>query len=133
MMNTEMKRNFDIDGLNYAIEFSEGKEFKFYVDVLESRYNPYVMSDFELGFGDEPPLEIMSKIDSKHVFRIKSEIMDFIDKALKRYKPHYFFYYANEDHKRSLYYKIGLYLAEKYGYNMVSDPELSKFGFYKVE
>jgi len=126
-----MKYKFDVGKLSYVIKFTYKNEFKFYVDVLESEYNPYVMSDFELGFGDEPPLEIYTKVDSKNVFAVKRHVEDFIGKALKRYKPYYFHYYANEDHKRSAYYKFGLYIAKKYGYTMYVDDVGSKYTFMK--
>jgi hypothetical protein len=126
-----MKHRFDIDKLSYVAEFVGDHEFIFYVDVVESKINPYVMSKECLSFGDVSPLKIFSKIDSKDVFKIKSHLAKFIDSVLSRYDPYYFFYRANEDHKRSVYYKFGLYIAKKYGYNMYVDDVLGKFSFYK--
>jgi len=122
-----MKHSFEVGKTAYIVEFRRKCEFIFYIDVINSKYKPYVMSDFELSFGDEPPLMIFTQTESQNIFAVKKHIDDFIGKAIKRYKPYFFFYASNEASKWFLYKKYGDRLAQNYGYDMHHDDDLKGF------
>jgi hypothetical protein len=86
-----------------------------------------------LGFGDEPPLTIFTQTESQNIFVVKKQVDEFIGKAIKRYKPYFFFYASNEASKWFLYKKYGDRLDQKYGYDMHRDDDLKGFTLPAVQ
>lgn len=126
-----MKTVFEVDGYTYIMEFTDLSEFVFYIDTEKSKsYRPQ-FSEFEKAFGEEPPKLIFTQTNIKNFFRVKFHIMKFIDAVLKKHKPYYFTYSANEYIKKSLYARFALYIAKKYCYNINEDISGSKFVFRK--
>lgn len=113
-----MKKEFVIDNICYVVEFTEHNHFNLYIDYAKSRKDIYKMSDFDRMFGDEPPETIWEKTDTRYVFRVLKEVKAFIDSAIRRYKPYYFTYSANEEVKASSYRRFAERIAKKYGYSL---------------
>ena len=125
----KMKTTFAVDGVRYVIEFTERNEFIFYVDAVKSDRIVYRMSAFERGFGDAPPDTVWTVTDQaiKHIFEIRRQVEDFLDRAIRRFRPYYFVFSANEDSKRPLYRRLARRLATKHGYHLTVDEAVFRF------
>jgi hypothetical protein len=91
-------------------------------------------------FHDELPERISLRSPqtaTSSIFKVKREVMRFIDHALRKYKPYYFTFTANEHAKISLYRRIAERIARSHGFTLYADPELVasesrwvRFSFY---
>ena len=124
-----MKTTFAINGVNYVIEFTKRNEFIFYVDVRTCDRRIYRLSVFERSFGDAPPdtLWTVTNQGGKHIFTIRRQARDFVDNALRRYRPYYFVFVANEDRKCTLYRRFAQRLCDQYGYDLAVDEATFRF------
>lgn len=134
-----MKHGFDVDGFHYVVEY-KNSEFFFYIDTRESRRDAYEMTEFERGFWDDPPERVYMtsvhtstiKPDVHNVFKIKREVLKFIDSALRRYRPHYFCYRTLEPVKLVVFDRVAIRLAKRYGYYDTWEAKKARFMFFKV-
>lgn len=133
-----MTKTFEIDGIAYEITY-ENHRFLFTIDPARStrcvvEYDPFG------AFHDELPERISLRSPqtaTRSIFKVKREVMRFIDQALRKYKPYYFTFAANEHAKISLYRRIAERIARTHGFTLYADPELvasesrwARFSFY---
>ena len=130
-----MQREFEVDGIQYVIAFSEASHsILFYIDVLKSKRKVYEQTSLECGFGDEPPdtvWTISEHTRARNIFRILPEVRTFIDNVIARYKPYYFTYSANEPEKERVYRRFAHNIANRFGYQL-HELKPGSFRFYKV-
>lgn len=123
------KRTFNIDGVEYVLVYSDASMY-FYIDATKSPIDMFVDKN-SMGylFGDDPPNRVFEKTPSKNVFKIIKEFKGFVDDVIKKYKPFYFVYSANEAEKFPVYKRFAERIAAQYGYYVVIDKQV--FRFYK--
>lgn len=126
-----MKKEFDVDGYHYVVSYVDNS-FEFYIDVGKSPkrlFELYNKNSNDFCFGDDPPTHVFKGVNSKNIFKIKNEVISFIDQILDSVNPYYFCFSANEDYKMSVYYMVAKRIAESHGYYM--DVENNMFSFYR--
>ena len=134
-----MKHEFDVDGFHYITQF-KNSEFFFYIDTLKSHRLAYEMTKIERGLWDDPPERVImtsdltntSKSEVHNVFKVKHEVLAFIEASLSRYRPYYFCFRTLEPAKLAVYDRIATRLAKRYGYYKAWDPAQAKFMFFRL-
>ena len=111
-----MKHEVIIERVHYVIEFTQRREIVFYIDAARSEKTIYQMTSFERAFWDEPPETIWTTTGTRHVFEVKRHVETFIDQALRRFRPHYFEFSANQTSRMSLYRRFAQLLCRRHGY-----------------
>ena len=81
------------------------------------------------GFWDEVPETVWTATGSGHVFQVKRHLEDFVEKALKHYRPYYFTFAANEGVKVPLYRRLAERLCRRHGYGLAVSEDGSLFRF----
>ena len=131
MKKFDRERGFEVDGIHYVVGLTAWWEFHLFIDVLKSGIC-IPQTKLERQFGDEPQTQIWGAYPSKRVFRVKHEVIRFIDQALRFYKPAHFCYSANEPHKKSAYRRLASKISERYGY-FLQETDEGRFEFFKVK
>lgn len=121
-----------IGGIAYVFEFSDKNEVLFHVDALNSK--KIVYDDDEIGFSfyDEAPRVILSSsefVKAEKPVVLMRHVMQFIDMIVKKHKPYYFHYEANEPDKVKPYLFFAKIIADKHGYFLCQQD--SDFAFHK--
>lgn len=124
-----LKKEFVIDEVFYVVYF-DGINLSLYVDTIKSTRNVVKLSRIENAFGDVPPDKYYKKLSKPSVvFKVIKEVKDFVDDVIKKERPYYFVFSANEVDKISSYSKLANKLAKKYEYSVFLDDNI--FRFYK--
>ena len=82
MKKFDRERGFEVDGIHYVVGLTALWEFHLYVDAASSNIR-VTQSKFERQFGDEPEPEIWTFFSTKNVFRVRRQVLRFIDKAIR--------------------------------------------------
>ena len=131
MKKFDRERGFEVDGIHYVVGLTAWWEFHLYVDAVSSGIR-VAQSKIERQFGDEPESEIWTSFPTKSVFRVKRQVLRFIDQAIRFYKPEHFTFSANELHKERLYRRFANKIAKQYGY-FLQETSKGRFEFYHVK
>lgn len=114
-----------IAGYCYVLEY-ENNSLILYVDVAASPKRPIEEYDPFADFYDFNP-RIVYQIENREVIKVKTFVDEFVHSFIRKEKPYYFTYSANEDSKVSVYKKYAERIADKYGYSMEVNGRSFKF------
>ncbi len=103
-----------IGGYCYVLEYMNNA-LNLYIDVLASPKRPIGKYDPFADFYDFNP-RIVYQIENREVIKVKAFVDEFVHSFIRKEKPYYFTYSANEDSKVSVYKKYAERVADKYGY-----------------
>ena len=122
-----MKKEFDVDGVHYVAVFKDDHELVFYADALKSEKAVYQQNALERGFGDESPLMVFCDTRTGHPFKVKQEVITFVEQVIRRYTPYYFTYNTFESDRVSLYSRVAKRLGAKFGYDVTYEEGTFRF------
>ncbi|MGA1198429.1 MAG: hypothetical protein ACO36I_18225 [Candidatus Latescibacterota bacterium] len=122
-----MRKEFEIDGVTYVAIFNVDHELIFYADALKSEKVVYKQNAFERAFGDESPLQVFCDTQTGYAFKVKQEVLKFVEQMIRHHNPYYFTYSTFDDDRVSLYGKIAKRLCEKYGYYVTNEDGVFRF------
>jgi hypothetical protein len=127
-----MQKKFKVGKIVYVANF-ENSEFEFYIDSKESDNTLWLDKDsFDYKFGDLPPDRVYGFFPSENPMAVLSNMMKFVESAIKSKAPFFFFFEANCVEKEGVYDKIAKRIANKYGYFLSEERAFrKKYMFYK--
>ncbi len=132
--DTDLERaSFTVEDIAYKVAFTRKNEFLFYVLPRQSRrvvYDRDELADWDY-FADIPERvglrsEFVTTTRPVAVFR---NVLTIMGHMLKKRRPHYFTFSANEVEKVDLYTLVAHRIARTYGYTL--HVELNVFAFYR--
>jgi hypothetical protein len=132
--DTELERaSFTVEDIAYEVAFTRKNEFLFYVLPRQSRrmvYDRHELADWDY-FGEIPERvglrsEFVTTTRPVAVFR---NVLTIVGHMLRKRRPHYFTFSANELEKMDLYTLVAHRIAQMYGY--APYVELNVFAFYR--
>lgn len=108
-----------LNGVHYVFVFKQNHEILFYVDQEKSerKYFPPELDDPL--FWDGSPYEYTfqtCRVPCENPFLLKRVLLQFIDHALRKGRPWYFFFSSSDPDRFGLYQRFARLLCEKYGY-----------------
>ena len=126
-------KSFYLDGLTYVVGY-RNHAFYLYVDFAESADQRALLpADFGLFDFYEPFPERVYEVQRpvKDPFRVKREVLAFMDPILRKVRPHFFDFESLDARRMSLYGRVADRLAAKYGYWLEQNGK--SFRFYRME
>ena len=132
-MPSETKK-FTVDDITYEASYGTKSHcFMFYVLHLESRRVTY--DEEEAAWNWFEPLPERSSLSSEFVetknpIAVYRHVMAFVASMLKKHRPYYFTYDANEQKKVGVYTLAAKRIAKTFGY--IVDQDGGTFRFYRM-
>jgi hypothetical protein len=127
-----IRKNFTVDGFAYVVEY-RNHAVHFYIDFAKSPNSRELLpEDFgRFDFFESFPERVYEvEVPVKDVFRVKREVIGFLDNLLRKVKPHFFDFTALTARRVSVYRRIAQRLATRYGYWVEEDGRA--FRFYRM-
>jgi hypothetical protein len=128
-----IRKSFTVENFTYVVEYRD-RSFYLFIDYARSR-DKAALLPVDHGFWDfyEPPPEEVFTLRTpvREVFRVKREVLAFIDPILRKVRPHCFDFLANEERLLPVYTRIAERLARRYGY--WCERSGHAFRFYRIE
>ena len=124
-----IRKRFSVDGFTYVVEY-RNHTVQFYIDFAESMNKRDLQPD-DFGFFDffEPWPERVYEVDIpvKNVFRVKREVLDFLDTLLHDVRPYFLDFSASTARRVPVYRRIAQRLAAPHGYWLEQDGPALRF------
>lgn len=128
-----IRKSFEVDGFTYVVEY-RNHTVHFYIDFAESM-NARELLPEDFGRFDffEPFPERVYEVQRpmKSVFRVKREVLEFLETILRKVRPHFFDFSATTARRWPIYQRIAQRLADRHGYWLELDGPA--FRFYRIE
>lgn len=128
-----IRKRFTVEEFTYVVEY-RNHAVQFYIDFAESMNKHDLLPD-DFGSFDffEPWPERVYEVEIpvKNVFRIKREVLDFLDTLLRNVRPYFFDFSASTARRLPVYRRIAQRLAAQHGYWLEQDG--FAFRFYRMD
>ena len=125
-------RSFTVEDIAYEVAFTGRNEFFFYVLPRQSRRVTYDEDELAWNFYDEVPERTSYRsefVTTTRPLAVYRNVLSIVGHMLRRRRPYYFTFCANEPDKMDLYTLVAHRLARTYGYFL--EIESNAFRFYR--